>query len=71
MVYGGLCHRAGNHHGGGYHRPVLYKMTTALTAIMLEAFAKGAAFAVSVWKEHRDERECDKRRTPVANTALF
>ena len=32
-------------------------MMTALTAIMLEAFAKGAAFAVSVfllWKEHRD-----------------
>ena len=52
-----IRHRAGNHHCCGHHRAVQRKMTT-LTALMLEAFAKGAALAVSVfllWKQNAEK----------------
>ena len=55
-----VTHPTGDHHCGGYHRAVLRKMTTALAATMLEAFAKGAALAVSVyliWKQDGNQPE--------------
>lgn len=55
---GRICHRAADYHRSGHHRAVQCKMTT-LTAVMLEAFAKGAALAVSVflfWKQNTEER---------------
>lgn len=62
MVYCGLYCNTGNYHDCGYHRPLSNgkKMIPALTAVLLEAFTKGAALAVSVyllWKQKEGKED--------------
>ena len=60
VVHPGLCDKFGDHHYRRHCCPLqrCWKMNSALTAVLLEAFTQGAALAVSVyllWKQKDQE----------------